>query len=132
MTDFNPDTIDLDSPPAHEVGRDTGGLPEELGYGVQSGAPGECVRQAPQLAGLMAEPTVRRRPRLPPSVRRPMPVTIAIGPLATPFGTVELPGDYEAVMQVTQQRSSTGTSEPAVTITIRSNEWSYADAVVVP
>jgi hypothetical protein len=63
-----------------------------------------------------------------------MPVTITIGPLATPFGTVELPGNYEAVMQVTQQRSSTGTSEPAIVLTIRSNEWSYTDVppVVVP
>lgn len=62
------------------------------------------------------------------------PVTITIGPLDTPFGTVELPGNYEAVMQVTQQRSSTGTSEPAIVLTIRSNEWSYVDvpAVVVP
>jgi hypothetical protein len=62
------------------------------------------------------------------------PVVITIGPLATPFGTVELPGTYEAVMQVTQQRSNSGTSEPAVVITIRSTEWSYVDvpAVVAP
>jgi hypothetical protein len=63
----------------------------------------------------------------------PTPTFITIGPVATPFGELELI-TYEASFTVSQQRSSTGTSEPVATVTIRATDWNYTDAapVVVP
>jgi hypothetical protein len=73
--------------------------------------------------------------RVPPHLEllMPTPTFITIGPVATPFGELELI-TYEASFTVSQQRSSTGTSEPVATVTIRATDWNYTDAapVVVP
>jgi hypothetical protein len=55
-----------------------------------------------------------------------MPTNITIGPTAAPFGTLAL-GEYEATFTVSQQRSSTGTSEPVATVTIRATDFTYTD-----
>jgi hypothetical protein len=60
----------------------------------------------------------------------PTPTFITIGPIDTPFGELELV-TYEASFTVSQQRSSTGTSEPVATVTIRATDWNYTDAAPV-
>lgn len=63
----------------------------------------------------------------------PTPTFITIGPIATPFGELELV-TYEASFTVSQQRSSTGTSEPVATVTIRASDFNWVDQgpVVTP
>jgi hypothetical protein len=63
----------------------------------------------------------------------PTPTFITIGPVATPFGELELV-TYEASFTVSQQRSSTGTSEPVATVTIRASDFNWVDQgpVVTP
>jgi hypothetical protein len=63
----------------------------------------------------------------------PTPTFITIGPIATPFGELELV-TYEASFTVSQQRSSTGTSEPVATVTIRASDFNWTDEgpVVTP
>jgi hypothetical protein len=63
----------------------------------------------------------------------PTPTFITIGPIDAPFGELELI-TYEASFTVSQQRSSTGTSEPIATVTIRANDWNWVDQgpVVAP
>jgi hypothetical protein len=60
----------------------------------------------------------------------PTPTFITIGPTDAPFGELELV-TYEATFTVSQQRSSTGTSEPIATVTIRATDWNYTDAAPV-
>lgn len=63
----------------------------------------------------------------------PTPTFITIGPIDTPFGELELV-TYEASFTVSQQRSSTGTSEPVATVTIRASDFNWTDVgpVVTP
>jgi hypothetical protein len=92
---------------------------------------GQCLSQV-SILGTNAK--TRSRRRLTASVPAAMASTIiSIGPPAPngPFGDLELV-TYEATFNVTQTRTSTGSTQPVATVTIRSTEFNFTDNPSIP